>query len=178
MAIKTEQVVIGVLALAVVLYLAKDYIMPATTPAPAPPKKATKPVNSASPPPPTKETFENGDKSIPKASENLEVPPSAEVVPRSIKYLEDKRQTSTLESEDLLPDDTNSTWSNVDPKGQGSLAYKNWLEAGYNFGVNTVGSSLKNANRDIRSEPTNPQEVVAPWRQSSIESDMLRRPLE
>jgi hypothetical protein len=106
------------------------------------------------------------------------VPPSAEVVPRSIKYLESKRETPNLEAGDLLPDDTNSAWSNVDPAGQGSVAYKNWLEAGYHIGVNTIGSSLKNGSRDLRAEPLNPQQVVSPWMQSSFEPDLLRRPLE
>jgi hypothetical protein len=114
----------------------------------------------------------------PEGATLASVPPSAEVVPRSIKYLENRRETANLEAGDLLPDDTNSAWSNVDPAGQGSIAYKNWLEAGYHQGVNTIGSSLKNASRDLRAEPINPQQVVSPWMQSTVEPDLTRRPLE
>ena len=172
MAVSTEQIVIGAVLAVVALYVFKDYIIP-EEPVSVDPKTEV----GAS----VKEGFENGnavEQAMAPEQESLDIPPSAQVVPKSIKYLEDKRQTSSLESEDLLPEDSNSTWSNVDPKGQGSVAYKQWLEAGYHFGVNTIGSSLKNANKDFRSEPTNPQEVVAPWNQSSVEPDLLRRQLE
>jgi hypothetical protein len=53
-----------------------------------------------------------------------------------------------------------------------------FLEAGYHQGVNTIGSSLKNASRDLRAEPINPQQVVSPWMQSTVEPDLTRRPLE
>jgi len=52
------------------------------------------------------------------------------------------------------------------------------LDAGFHVGVNTIGQSLKNANRQLRSEPPNPQVNVSPWMMSSIGPDLLRRPLE
>jgi len=45
-------------------------------------------------------------------------------------------------------------------------------------GVNTVGQSLQNANRQLRSEPPNPQVKVSPWLQSTIEPDTDRKSLE
>ena len=45
-------------------------------------------------------------------------------------------------------------------------------------GINTVGQSLRNANRQLRSEPPNPQVKVSPWLQSTIEPDSNRKPLE
>ena len=79
---------------------------------------------------------------------------------------------------ELLPGDANSKWAQVNPAGQGELKDVNFLDAGYHLGVNTVGQSLRNANRQLRSEPSNPQVKVSPWNQTTIEPDISRRPLE
>ena len=78
----------------------------------------------------------------------------------------------------LLPNDANSLWAQVSPSGQGSLADQNFLTSGFHIGINTVGQSLRNANRQLRSEPTNPQVKVSPWMQTTIDPDINRRPLE
>ena len=83
-----------------------------------------------------------------------------------------------LASSDLLPRDANSLWAQVNPSGQGSLADQNFLTAGFHIGINTVGQTLRNANRQLRSEPLNPQVKVSPWQQTTIEPDINRRPLE
>lgn len=83
-----------------------------------------------------------------------------------------------LSSADLLPQDANSLYAQVNPSGQGSLQDQNFLTAGYHIGINTVGQSLRNANRQLRSEPPNPQVKVSPWQQTTIEPDINRRPLE
>jgi hypothetical protein len=83
-----------------------------------------------------------------------------------------------LSSGDLLPNDANSKWAQVNPNGQGGLSEKNFLNAGYHVGVNTVGQSLRNANRQLRSDPPNPQVKVSPWMQTTIESDTNRKPME
>ena len=83
-----------------------------------------------------------------------------------------------LSSGDLLPSDANSKWAQVNPNGQGSLGDKNFLTAGYHVGVNTVGQSLRNANRQLRSDPPNPQVKVSPWMQTTIEPDVNRKPFE
>ena len=83
-----------------------------------------------------------------------------------------------LNAEDLLPGDSNSTWAQVNPSGQGELGDVNFLDAGHHVGVNTVGQSLRNANRQLRSEPANPQVKVSPWQQTTIEPDTNRRPME
>ena len=79
---------------------------------------------------------------------------------------------------ELLPSGDNSKWSASVPTGQGELGDQNFLTAGYHVGVNTVGQTLRNANRQIRSEPSNPQLKVSPWLQSTIETDTNRKPLE
>jgi hypothetical protein len=83
-----------------------------------------------------------------------------------------------LSSDDLLPNDANSKWAQANPNGQGTLSEKNFLTAGFHVGVNTVGQSLRNANRQLRSDPPNPQVKVSPWMQTTIEPDINRKPLE
>lgn len=81
--------------------------------------------------------------------------------------------------EDLLPRDAaNSKWSQVNPAGQGELRDVNLLSAGYHIGTNTQGQSLRNASHDLRSEPNNPRYKVSIFNNSTIESDLSRRPLE
>lgn len=84
-----------------------------------------------------------------------------------------------LTADDLLPRDaSNSRWAQMNPAGQGDVRDQNFLTAGYHSGVNTVGSSMRNANLQIRSEPANPQLAVSPWNISTITPDNLRKPLE
>lgn len=85
-----------------------------------------------------------------------------------------------LTADDLLPKDAaNSKWAQVNPAGQGDVKDQNFLSAGYMIGINTVGSSLKNANLQLRSEPVIPKVSVGPFLNSTYEaSDVLRRPLE
>lgn len=84
-----------------------------------------------------------------------------------------------LTAEDLLPRDAaNSKWAQVNPAGQGDLQDQNFLTAGFQVGVNTVGSSLRNANLQLRSEPVIPQNNPWPIMQSTITPDTLRKPLE
>jgi hypothetical protein len=84
-----------------------------------------------------------------------------------------------LSAQDLLPNDAaNSEWAQVNPAGQGDVQNQNFLSAGYHVGINSVGSTLRNANLQIRSEPPNPQVKVSPWLQSTIEPDLNRQPLE
>ena len=52
------------------------------------------------------------------------------------------------------------------------------LDSTYHVGVNTVGQSLRNANRQLRADPPNPQVNVSPWMNTTISPDLPRRPLE
>lgn len=85
-----------------------------------------------------------------------------------------------LTADDLLPKDAaNSKWAQVNPAGQGDVKDQNFLSASYMIGINTVGSSLKNANLQLRSEPVIPKVSIGPFLNSTYEaSDVLRRPLE
>ena len=86
-----------------------------------------------------------------------------------------REQMNPLE---LLPADTNSQWAAANPAGSGDVQGKNFLSAGALIGVNTVGQSLRNANYQLRAEPPCPQQNVSPWMNSTIEPDLMRRPLE
>ena len=84
-----------------------------------------------------------------------------------------------LTADELLPKDAaNSKWAQLNPAGQGDVRDQNFLTAGYHVGVNTTGSSKRNANLQLRSEPVNPQQAVSPWMQSTIEPNAFQRPLE
>jgi hypothetical protein len=82
-----------------------------------------------------------------------------------------------LTPSELLPKGA-GVWSEQNPMGPGSLAGKNFLQAGALLGVNTVGQSLRNANKQLRSEPPNPQVSVSVFNQSTITPDISHRPLE
>ena len=80
---------------------------------------------------------------------------------------------------DLLPTNTASEWAKMNPVGKDSLSGINLLSAQQQNGINTQGSSLRNANLQIRSEPANPRtNTNCPWNVSTIEGDTMRRPLE
>ena len=81
-----------------------------------------------------------------------------------------------LIAEDLLPrEDGYNTWQEVNPQAQGHLTDQNFLESGHHFGINTVGQSLKNPNKQLRSDPVIPQVATGPWLQSTFEPDTNRR---
>ena len=86
----------------------------------------------------------------------------------------------TLKPEDLLPEDQAKAAGEFASSAitADGLMNVNLLKAGEHVGVNTVGQSLRNANRQLRSEPPNPQVNVSPWMNSNISPDLLRRPLE
>ena len=81
-----------------------------------------------------------------------------------------------MDPKQLLPSDNNNEWSNIMPNND--LKNVGMLNAGHHIGMNTVGSSLRNPNLQVRSEPTIPQSNIGPWNNTTIEADTLRRPLE
>jgi hypothetical protein len=79
---------------------------------------------------------------------------------------------------DLLPKDMNNQWAQLNPSGGSDFKNVNLLKAGYHSGIDTVGSSLRNANLQVRSEPPNPTNQVSPWMNTTIQPDLMRIPLE
>lgn len=84
---------------------------------------------------------------------------------------------NSMNPSDLLPKDVNSEWSNVNPASN-DLKNLNLLSADQMIGINTVSSSLRNANYQERSEPIIPKKDIGPWGNSTIQPDTFRRPLE
>ena len=87
-------------------------------------------------------------------------------------------QKPIVDPKNLLPRDSNNTFSKMNPMGGGDVANVSLLKAGYHVGINTVGQSLRNANLQLRSEPANPQLNVGPWNGTTIGPDFNRRPME
>ena len=79
---------------------------------------------------------------------------------------------------ELLPKDQNNEWAKLNPQGNADLNNVNMLSAGFHAGIDTIGSSLRNANLQVRSEPPNPTTKVSPWMNTTIEPDLMRVPLE
>lgn len=116
---------------------------------------------------------------VPAEQQQASVPSEMAPQPTDLNQLPSEcYPKDVLNSADLLPRDANSLWAQVAPNGQGALTDQNFLTAGYHIGINTVGQTLRNANRQLRSEPPNPQVKVSPWNQTTVEPDINRRPLE
>ena len=80
---------------------------------------------------------------------------------------------------DLLPLNNNNLWSNSIPQADADLKNINLLNPSQLVGINTQGSSLRNSNLQLRSEPANPRtNTNCPWNISTIETDQFRKPLE
>lgn len=77
-----------------------------------------------------------------------------------------------LTATDLLPTDASSKWAQINPSSSGELSDQNFLTAGYHVGINTQGTTMRNANLQLRSEIPNPQVAVSPWLISTIEPDV------
>ena len=86
-------------------------------------------------------------------------------------------QNKVMNPKELLPKQQNANSALVNPPSN-DLSRKNFLNSGNHIGINTVGGVLRNANLQVRSEPPNPQQNVGPWSNTTIEPDLMRRPLE
>lgn len=147
-----------------------DMMVPPTTTMPAP---VTMPSMPAMPSmTPTQEGFADSGASDPSLGGPSSMPFAAGNAPSNCY------PKNQLNPKELLPEDPNSTWAQVNPQGAGDIAGKNYLNAGALIGVNTVGQSLRNASYDLRSEPANPQVAVSPWFNSTIEPDTNRKTFE
>ena len=88
-------------------------------------------------------------------------------------------QPPMVDPSQYLPADSNSQWASLSPSGNGALQSVNLLQAGSLIGMNTQGSSLRNANLQLRSEvPIPKNNNISPWMNSTIDPDTLRKPLE
>jgi hypothetical protein len=87
-----------------------------------------------------------------------------------------KADTSVQElynSNNYLPDGNNK-WADMPVKVNQKDLIGSTIR---HVGVNTIGQSLRNANLQLREEPPNPQDNVSPWLNTTIDRDLLRKPL-
>lgn len=75
-----------------------------------------------------------------------------------------------------LPQEVNDDFFEVIPEPI-SVKNRHLINISQPIGINTIGTSLKNASWDIRGAPSCPKYVVSPWLQSSIEPDVNLKPL-
>lgn len=75
----------------------------------------------------------------------------------------------------MLPQEVNDDWFEVTPDPV-SVKNRHLINVTRPIGVNTIGSSTKNASYDIRGTIPNPRTVVSPFLNSSIEPDFNIKP--
>lgn len=84
-----------------------------------------------------------------------------------------------LDSHELLPKEKADMFAQLYPEGQGNLSdRRDFLTSGHQIGINTVGQTLRNANKQLRSDPLVPQQVVSPWLNTTITRDNNRKQFE
>lgn len=75
-----------------------------------------------------------------------------------------------------LPQEVNDDWFEVQPEPI-SVKNRHLINITKPIGINTIGTSLKNASYDLRGAPSCPKFVTSPWLNSSIEPDTNLKPL-
>lgn len=83
----------------------------------------------------------------------------------------DKAVVNTVSPNDLLPKTTDTSLQGAG----GDLTNVNMLKSGHHIGINTVGSSNRNSNLQLRADPAIPKSntPVCPWNNSTIEPDTI-----
>ena len=71
----------------------------------------------------------------------------------------------------VLPQEVHSNWFET-PSHPVSVKNRHLVNVVKPIGVNTIGTSKKNASYDIRRAPPCPKKVLSPWLQSSIDPDI------
>ena len=126
-----------------------------------------------------RDTMEDGSEAKEEAKEE-DKEAAAEPLPAAGKAEAGYALQPVANPMDLLPKDKNSEWNNLNPINVQDEGVKmpDLLEAGYHIGLDSIGQSMRNANLQLRSDPTIPKSSVGPWNQSTIDADTVRQPLE
>jgi len=83
---------------------------------------------------------------------------------------QDCNPENLFNADNYLPQEVNKNWFDVQPEPI-SVKNRHLINVTRPIGVNTIGTSLKNASRDIRGTPACPKFVVSPFLNSSISPD-------
>lgn len=88
-------------------------------------------------------------------------------------------KATKFNASDYLPKQVNKKWWNTDfSVAKKKVNNKNLIPTqNYITGINTVASSLRLANHDLRARPANPQIVVSPWLNTTVAPDHNTKPL-
>lgn len=120
-------------------------------------------------------TFDNMENENTETSvEDEEAEPSAEVtIPTA-----DAIGSTSVNPSDLLPapNSGENGWDVLEGVGTTDGANPDLLEAGHHTGIDTVGQSLRNANLQLRSDPTIPLQDTGPWNQTTIDATNVQVP--
>jgi hypothetical protein len=81
-----------------------------------------------------------------------------------------------FDAQKYLPQEVNDDWFELVPEAI-SVKNRHLINITKPIGVNTIGSSKKNASHDLRGAPSCPKFVVSPFLNSSIEPDNNLKPL-
>lgn len=112
----------------------------------------------------------------PKANDSIEDEQYRAVDYESEQGPYNKRDTNTVQ--DLLPKDAaNSLWAKNSPSPPGDVSDQNYLTAASLVGINTQGSSMRNANLQLRADPPITRSFTGIWNQSTIDPDLTRKDL-
>ena len=104
-----------------------------------------------------------------------DVPDGAEPVQGGSGYT----ALDTADPADLLPNDVNNAWSQLNPTSQGDISNPDLLQAGYLIGLDTIGQTLRIPNYQLRADPIIPKQNVGPWNQApDVDPDYGRVPLD
>ena len=128
---------------------------------------------------PRDEMYQNNTNVLPypQISNNFSTQGNFESSPQSTFAKLDCFPKDQLVPSDLLPNEERG-FAESNPAPQGTLSNRNYFESGYHGGLNTQSGSLKNGNRQLRSDPLIPRRDVGPWSQSTYEPDTNRREFE
>lgn len=87
--------------------------------------------------------------------------------------------TSMVSSASLIPNDVSGTEDFSQFSPDAILGGQNYLDPRAQLGYpETLGGTLRNANRDVRSEPANPRTPVSIFNLSTISPDVMRPQFE
>uniref|UniRef100_A0A6C0J617 Uncharacterized protein n=1 Tax=viral metagenome TaxID=1070528 RepID=A0A6C0J617_9ZZZZ len=89
-----------------------------------------------------------------------------------------KYKIDYYEKEELKASNYDLEFSHFIQEEDNQLENQNFLPPIYNISFSNVNKPVRNANLQLRSEPPNPQVLISPWVQSTIEPDINRKPFE
>jgi hypothetical protein len=119
--------------------------------------------------------YETGDK------QNIEqMIKEEEEMAKNNESQQEKKESFVSSPNELLPNLTpqEQNFDAINPMSHNNPQTPDLLQAGYHIGLDTIGQTMKNANRQLRSDPVIQKQEIGPWNQSTIEPDLMRVPLE